>query len=218
MTSVIGILSLILALTATSSALSCTKCSSTSSRCSGNSITCPSGSVCGSAYTQSFVEGVRTKNLIRGCTPSSDCNFSGTMSITKGRIEVGISCCRTDDCTPSLPTLPTKSSKPNGVMCPSCISDQSTWCYTSDTIQCTGDENRCFLQATEITGLLSTAMRGCATKSICDLPSKSYNTGGSTIKFTYNCTSGGISAHKVVLTPAILCLLLLKLFLCNVVC
>ncbi|KAG9469309.1 hypothetical protein GDO78_020867, partial [Eleutherodactylus coqui] len=109
--------------------------------------------------------------------------------------------------------VPTKSHNPNGVICRSCISAQSTSCYSSDTIRCTGDENMCLLQGTEITGLLSTAMRGCATKSMCDLGSQSINTGGSTMKFTFACTSGGLSAHKVVLTPAILCLLLLKLFL-----
>ncbi|XP_066462635.1 phospholipase A2 inhibitor 25 kDa subunit-like [Eleutherodactylus coqui] len=150
---------------------------------------------------------------MRGCVPSSQCNFSGTMSKTQGRIAVGISCCSSDDCTPTLPTVPTKSSIPNGVICQTCISNQSTWCYTSDTIQCTADENMCLLQTTEITGLFSGAMRGCATKSICDLGSQSYNTGELTIEVTFTCTSGGISAHKVVLTPAILCLLLLKLFL-----
>ncbi|KAG9469310.1 hypothetical protein GDO78_020868 [Eleutherodactylus coqui] len=106
MISLIGFLSLVLALTATSSALSCTQCMSTSSTCSGDSITCSSRSVCGSTYTQSLVEGVRTVNLIRGCIPSSDCNFSGTMSISQGRIAVGISCCSTDNCTPTLPTAP----------------------------------------------------------------------------------------------------------------
>ncbi|XP_066428746.1 phospholipase A2 inhibitor and Ly6/PLAUR domain-containing protein-like [Eleutherodactylus coqui] len=213
MTSLIGFLSLFSALTATSSALSCTKCSSTSSTCSGSSVTCPVGFMCGSVHSRVLGEAVRSENLIRGCTPSSECKLSGTMSITQGRIALGISCCSTDNCTPTLPTVPTKSHNPNGVICQSCVSAQSTWCYTSDTIQCTADENMCLLQGTEIPGLLSTAVRGCATKSLCDLGSHSYTAGGSTIKSTFTCTSSAISAHKVVLTPAILCLLLLKLFL-----
>ncbi|XP_066428756.1 phospholipase A2 inhibitor and Ly6/PLAUR domain-containing protein-like [Eleutherodactylus coqui] len=213
MTSLFGFLCLVSALTATSCALSCTKCMSTSSTCSGISITCPSGSVCGSTYTQSFVEGVTSELLIRGCVPSSECNLSGTMSIMNGQFGTVSSCCSSDDCTPTLPTLPTKSYNPNGVICRSCVTAQSTWCYTSDTVQCTGDENMCLLQTTEIPGSGSGAMRGCATKSFCDIGSQSINTGGSTMKATYTCTSGSISAHKVVLTPAIVCLLLLKLFL-----
>ncbi|XP_066465376.1 uncharacterized protein [Eleutherodactylus coqui] len=213
MTSLIGFLSLVSALTATSSALSCTECVSPSSTCSGISITCPPGTMCGSLHTRSLTEGVRMETLIRGCTPLPDCNLNGTVSIMELQIEVGISCCSTDDCTPTLPTFPTKNHNPNGVICRSCFSAQSTSCYTSDIIQCTGDENMCLLQTTEIPGATKTAMRGCATKSYCDLGSQSYNNGGSTTKITYTCTSGGISAHKVVLTPVILCLLLLKLFL-----
>ncbi|XP_066428751.1 phospholipase A2 inhibitor and Ly6/PLAUR domain-containing protein-like [Eleutherodactylus coqui] len=211
MISLIGFLSLS-ALTAASSALLCTKCSSTSSTCSGSSVTCPDGFMCGSEYTRVFGEGERIEILIRTCTPSSECNFSGTMSIPQERIALGISCCSTDNCTPTLPTVPTKGHNPNGVICPSCAPAQSTPCYTSDTIQCTADENMCLLKAMEI-GSASGAMRGCATKSFCDLGSQFYTAGGSTIKYTYTCTSGGISAHKVVLTPAIVCLLVLKLFL-----
>ncbi|XP_066428748.1 phospholipase A2 inhibitor and Ly6/PLAUR domain-containing protein-like [Eleutherodactylus coqui] len=212
MISLIGFLSLFSALTATSSALLCTKCTSTSTTCSGSSITCPDGFMCGSEYTV-LGEGERTEHLIRKCTPSSECNFSGSMTMTEERFALGISCCSTDNCTPTLPTVPTKGHNPNGVICRSCVSAQSTSCYTSDTIQCTADENMCLLQTIEITGSASSAMRGCATKSYCDLGSQSYTAGGSTIKATFICTSGAISAHKVILTPAIVCLLVLKLFL-----
>ncbi|KAG9463930.1 hypothetical protein GDO78_020776 [Eleutherodactylus coqui] len=188
MTSLVGILSLISALTATSSAISCMQCASVSSTCSGDSITCVDGSVCGSSYTQTFIDVMRIESLIRTCVPLSNCTYNSTVSTKQGIIGVGLSCCSTDDCTPTLPTFPIKSSIPNGVICPSCVSEESAWCYTSDTIQCTGDENICFLQTTEITGFVSTAMRGCATKSYCDLPRLLYNS-RSTIKATYTCTS-----------------------------
>ncbi|XP_066428747.1 phospholipase A2 inhibitor and Ly6/PLAUR domain-containing protein-like [Eleutherodactylus coqui] len=212
MISLIGFLSLFSALTATSSSISCTQCESLSSTCSGSSITCPDGFMCGSEYTD-LGEGVRAKHLTRTCTPSSECNFSGSMTIKQKRFALGISCCSTDNCTPTLPTVPTKGHNPNGVICPSCAPAQSTSCYTSDTIQCTADENMCLLQAIEMKGSDSLVFQGCATKSYCDLGSQSYTAGGSTIKATYTCTSGGISAHKVILTPAIVCLLVLKLFL-----
>ncbi|XP_066428750.1 phospholipase A2 inhibitor and Ly6/PLAUR domain-containing protein-like [Eleutherodactylus coqui] len=217
MTSLVGFLCLVSALTATSSDLSCTECVSiSSSTCSGDSITCPGEFMCGSVYTRDLGEGVRSEMLQRGCLPSSQCNLSGTMSIMNGQFGIGSSCCSSDDCTPTLPTFPTKSHNPNGVICPSCTADQPTWCYTSDTVQCTADENMCLLQEIEQTGSgskASSALRGCATKSFCDHDSLFYYGEESIMRVTFTCTSGGISAHKVVLTPAILCLLLLKLFL-----
>ncbi|KAG8550147.1 hypothetical protein GDO81_028171 [Engystomops pustulosus] len=213
MASLVKILCLLSALTATSSALSCTVCASaTSSSCSGNSITCPSGSSCGSTYTVAKSGGTTAVSLIRACTLTSQCSFNGSISMVQATIKTGISCCDTDNCTPILPTVPTPSSNSNGVTCRSCITADSTWCYTSDTIQCTGDENMCLLQSTEISGELSTAIRGCSTKSFCDLGSQSTSVGGVTTNVKFICTSGGMTVHKVLFTPVIVCLLLLKVF------
>ncbi|XP_075134060.1 phospholipase A2 inhibitor and Ly6/PLAUR domain-containing protein-like [Leptodactylus fuscus] len=216
MTSLIRILSLLSALTATSAALSCPECRSETSSCYGSSVTCPSDSVCGSRYTEASIGGVRS--LHRTCVLSTECNFKGTLSLQqrhiRGHLVIVTSCCNTDHCTPEIPALPTKSSNPNGVVCRSCMSSDSTWCYTSDTMRCTGDENMCLLQTNKVTGSfsLSTAIRGCATKSICDLGGLSEKIDGLSVDIKFTCTSGGLSAHKVVLTPAMVCLLLLKFF------
>ncbi|KAM3922410.1 phospholipase A2 inhibitor and Ly6/PLAUR domain-containing protein-like [Leptodactylus fuscus] len=214
MISVFGILTFLSALTATSYALSCTECLSASSTCSGISVPCPTGYVCGSAYTETNTAGVKTEVLVRQCVPSKECNFKGSMGIPIGHIRMVTSCCYTDGCTPNLPASSPTSSNPNGLVCRSCISADSNWCYTSDTMQCTGDENMCLLQTTKTSGPISssTAIRGCATKSICDLGSKSETVGGLSSSVKFICTSGGLSVHKVVLTPAIVCLLLLKFF------
>ncbi|XP_073511830.1 phospholipase A2 inhibitor and Ly6/PLAUR domain-containing protein-like [Phyllobates terribilis] len=213
MTSLIGILSLFSALAAISNALTCTQCVSTSASCSGSSVTCPSGSTCGSSYTETVVGGATQVSFIRSCIPPAECNYNGSLSIPQGYVRMGISCCNSDDCTPTTPSLPARSSTLNGQVCRTCISADSTWCYTSDTVQCTGDENMCLLQTTKITGSqsVSTALRGCSTKSICDLGSQSQTVSGMSLKVKFICTSGGRSVHTFVLTPAILCLLL-KLF------
>ncbi|XP_044125182.1 phospholipase A2 inhibitor and Ly6/PLAUR domain-containing protein-like [Bufo gargarizans] len=124
------------------------------------------------------------------------------------------SCCNTDNCTPNTPTLPTISSNPNGLVCRYCASVDSTWCHTDDTVQCTGEQNMCLLQTTHVSGSVSasSAIRGCATKSICDLGSQSASAGGVTTDVKIICTNSGLSVHNIVLTPAIVCLLLLKLF------
>ncbi|XP_044130979.1 phospholipase A2 inhibitor NAI-like isoform X3 [Bufo gargarizans] len=167
MSSLIGILSLLSALAATSYTLLCTYCISNETTCSGTmlSMTCYSGLQCASTYTETTID-------------------------------------------------QTISSNPNGLVCRSCISADSTSCYTNDTVQCTGDENRCLFQTTKVSGSVSasTAFRGCATKSICDIGSESASINEMIRYVNYTCTSGGLSVHNIVLAPAIVCLLLLKLF------
>uniref|UniRef100_A0A803JKN1 UPAR/Ly6 domain-containing protein n=1 Tax=Xenopus tropicalis TaxID=8364 RepID=A0A803JKN1_XENTR len=86
------------------------------------------------------------------CIPHNQCDKSGSIRIPNGKIKRGISCCYTDDCTPPTPTLPADNNTVNGLVCRTCASADSAWCYTSDTMQCTGDENMCLLQTTEIKG------------------------------------------------------------------
>ncbi|KAM4015094.1 phospholipase A2 inhibitor and Ly6/PLAUR domain-containing protein-like [Anomaloglossus baeobatrachus] len=214
MSSLIGLLSLLLTIAATSYALSCTECMSPSSTCSGNSGTCPSGQVCGTAYLETTKGGKKTEFVMRSCTPSSECNIKGSTSTAEAQLRMVTSCCNTDNCSPSSLELPAKGTNLNGLVCRSCVSDDSTWCYTPDTVQCTGDENMCLLQSTKMSGSASksAAYRGCATKSICDLGSTSKTIGSLLIEEKTICTSGGTSVYKFFLTPAIACLLLLKLF------
>ncbi|XP_069804263.1 phospholipase A2 inhibitor and Ly6/PLAUR domain-containing protein-like [Dendropsophus ebraccatus] len=215
MTSLTGILSLLSALIATSDALSCTQCMSvSSSSCSGPSVSCSPGHQCGSAYTKTSVAGQTSEVLVRGCVPSSECDVRGGMNIQYGQIKMVTSCCNSDNCAPTIPSLPSTGSNPNGLVCRSCMSADSTWCYTPDTIECTGDMDRCFLMTTKTTGSVSSsvAIRGCTTKSICERGSRSSKIEGLSSEVKFTCTSGGMSVHGVILTPAIACLLMLKLF------
>ncbi|XP_071969518.1 phospholipase A2 inhibitor and Ly6/PLAUR domain-containing protein-like [Engystomops pustulosus] len=214
MVSMIGSLSFVLALAASSYALSCIQCTSESSECSGDSATCPPNHLCGSTYTETSISGKTSALLHKACAPLSECGFNGSISIKKGHIRMVIACCSSDNCTASIPEFPTQSSIPNGVICPSCVSADSTWCYSPKTIQCRGDESVCLLQTTKVTGSISSsiALRGCSTKSFCDLGSQSQEVGGTSTKVKFICTNGGNSVHKVLLTPATACLLLLKFF------
>ncbi|XP_069599046.1 phospholipase A2 inhibitor and Ly6/PLAUR domain-containing protein-like [Ranitomeya imitator] len=195
-------------------ALSCTQCTSTTSTCTGNSVICSSGQACGTAYTEIGVGGSTAGTVVRTCALSSECGFIGSMTIQQIKYRMGISCCHFENCAPLTPSLPSRNSTQNGLVCRTCTSPDSTWCYTSDTMQCTGDEDMCILQTTKITGSnpVSTAMRGCATKSICDLGNQYQNIGNVVTEVKIFCTDGGLSVHKVLLTPVIVCLLLLKMF------
>ncbi|XP_075183519.1 phospholipase A2 inhibitor NAI-like [Anomaloglossus baeobatrachus] len=213
MGSLVGILSLLLALAATSSALSCTQCVSASTFCWGASKSCPLGSVCASTYTKTVAGEKTTEFFIRSCEPSSECDFNGSITLQYGNISMVTSCCDTDNCIPKTQPLPKKGTDPNGLVCRSCVS-ASAWCYTSDTIQCTGNETMCIFRSTKVTGSSSSiALRGCATKSMCDLGSWSQNVNNVSIEVKDVCTSGGKSVHRLILAPTIVCLLLLKVFL-----
>ncbi|KAM4652878.1 phospholipase A2 inhibitor and Ly6/PLAUR domain-containing protein-like [Discoglossus pictus] len=181
--------------------LSCTECQGTSS-CTGSSVTCTTGQVCLSLYISSSVGGVSIESFSRSCGLQSECNIQRSLSNSDLKMKYGSSCCNTDNCTPSTPTLPSDSSQLNGQVCQSCVSASSTWCYSGSTVKCTGNETMCALQSTSLSGSQA-AIRGCATKSICDLSSSSI--------VQYSCTSGSIGLHSGFFFPACVALAMLKL-------
>ncbi|XP_075183286.1 phospholipase A2 inhibitor and Ly6/PLAUR domain-containing protein-like [Anomaloglossus baeobatrachus] len=167
--------------------------------------------------SMSRIKGFLSPVSIRTCLPSSQCGFTGSINTEQGRIWTQISCCNIDNCTPTIPLLPSVDSSFNGKVCPTCISTSSTSCASSNTMQCTGNENSCLLQSTQSTGLVPLlGIRGCATKNLCDLGTQTFDVTGVNMQITFSCysgsTSGSTSVHKVLLTPAVVCLLLLKWF------
>ncbi|KAG8570109.1 hypothetical protein GDO81_014710 [Engystomops pustulosus] len=212
MTSPILTLSLLSALTVTSSALLCTQClSENSTSCSGPSVSCPPGYECGSSHTKTNVGEFETNSVARVCALPSECNFTGIIGIPLGKSRIAASCCNADNCVPAIPEFPEINNTLNGLVCRYCVTVDSDWCYTSETVQCTGKEDRCLLQRIKQGGLKN-ALRGCSTKSVCDLGGQTKTDGRSTTEVKFICTDAGISVHKVVLTPAIVSLLLMKIF------
>ncbi|XP_075135271.1 uncharacterized protein LOC142210143 [Leptodactylus fuscus] len=112
------------------------------------------------------------------------------MSNSQGRIWASMTCCNTDYCTPTIPTVPVVSAIPNGVICPSCISDGYSGCSSPDTVICTGNENTCIVEKTKITGSYSASFsaQGCATKSFCSLGTLLISASGSRAEFSITCS------------------------------
>ncbi|XP_077312664.1 phospholipase A2 inhibitor gamma subunit B-like [Lithobates pipiens] len=217
MTSLLQILGVLSALVTSGNSLSCTECFSVSDSCTGPSMTCPSGSVCGAQYAETWAKGtIVSKLYVMSCVRQDQCDITGSMSFpNNARRKMGTSCCRTDRCTPTFPSLRKDISGSNGLTCQSCISANSTWCSTSDTMECMGDENTCVLQTTKVSGLTtgSTAIRGCATKSICDFGSQSRGVLGRKIETTFICTSGSTGLQKGFYLPIMICIFFLKLLI-----
>ncbi|XP_073457880.1 phospholipase A2 inhibitor and Ly6/PLAUR domain-containing protein-like isoform X1 [Aquarana catesbeiana] len=201
MASLLQILGVVSALVASGYSLFCTQCVSSSDSCSGPNITCPSGSVCGAVYTESWSQdSIVSKSYMLSCTREDKCNTSGSFSLhNNARVKLGRSCCRTDRCTPPLPSLPENSPQSNGLTCQSCMSTDSTWCDGSDTMECLGDENMCFRQTSIVSAgstKNSTAIRGCATKSICDFGNHSSSSQGVKTVSEFACTNGSTGLQK----------------------
>ncbi|KAG8433727.1 hypothetical protein GDO86_012182, partial [Hymenochirus boettgeri] len=179
--------------------LSCTTCVSLgNSPCEGQSETCPPDYVCGSTYTSSkSAGGTVSETYTTSCLPRSQCSGSGSVSIPNGKVKRGVSCCYTDNCAPSRPNLSADNDIKNGHVCPTCISD-TTWCEGSDTMECTGEENKCLMLSTKISGISNHchSLRGCSTKSICDLGSNSVKTMDLAIDVKFTCNNGGFRVRQ----------------------
>uniref|UniRef100_A0A8C5QSE4 UPAR/Ly6 domain-containing protein n=1 Tax=Leptobrachium leishanense TaxID=445787 RepID=A0A8C5QSE4_9ANUR len=94
-----------------------------------------------------------TKSYTRECFLQKQCTVEAYMSVIANvKSQIGTSCCDTDGCTPPLPKLPAGSTRPNGLVCRTCVSTNSDWCDTYDTVQCSGDETMCILGTTITTG------------------------------------------------------------------
>ncbi|CAI9611972.1 unnamed protein product [Staurois parvus] len=200
----LSLLCVLSALTATGHALTCKVCMvSYSTYCNGDtSMVCPKGQVCVSAYTLTTMGHSKvSEEFSRGCAPKDQCNTPGSISIPGGKIKRNTSCCFTDNCYPPTPTLPEDNFEPNGVTCATCASSYSDWCYNDKTMRCTGDENMCILESSHqyepIDQML--ALRGCATRSICDIGTQeiSYGHINMTMKIKCSSASSPLYSHLV---------------------
>ncbi|XP_075047324.1 phospholipase A2 inhibitor NAI-like isoform X2 [Mixophyes fleayi] len=172
MGSLIGFLCVLSALTATGFSLTCNLCLiSKYTSCPEKIMECLPDTACGVSHTTTETHGmIYSETLDLSCVHKNQCNTQGSITTNYGKIKRSTSCCHTDNCIAPMPTMPADNLQPNGLICPTCQSD-SIWCYTAETMLCTGDENMCYFQTTELyePERISSAFRGCASESICSL-------------------------------------------------
>ncbi|OCT73602.1 hypothetical protein XELAEV_18036581mg [Xenopus laevis] len=110
-------------------------------------------------------------------------------------------------------TVPENANQPNQVTCPACLSLDSNLCNTSQSIPCTGSENMCYLGvATSPVFSYPVVLRGCATKSSCDIVSTDQEAILNTLQINSNllCTNGACHHHYGFLLPAAIASALMK--------
>ncbi|CAH2318616.1 Hypothetical predicted protein [Pelobates cultripes] len=177
------------ALAKVASSLQCVSCTGTGvTTCTGTSVTCPSGYFCASAYMMSNISGTSVVETIRSCQPAEKCNKMGIVANTALNIGFLVTCCSTDDCTPTIPTIPSISNAFNGLTCPSCISASSD-CTSSETMLCQGEENMC-VRYTTISNNGISNIRGCSTQAPCDIGSFTATASGAVVSISFLCNSG----------------------------
>ncbi|XP_040277369.1 phospholipase A2 inhibitor and Ly6/PLAUR domain-containing protein-like [Bufo bufo] len=216
MTSILGILTVFSALVATACALSCTECVTnepSTTTCSGNKVSCANGFLCGSTFIETVQGKGKVSTFGRRCVHKSQCDFKGNVALSDIKQRTATTCCSTEDCTPPVPTLIPSNENSNGLTCPYCDASGSITCDAEISLKCTGSEDRCLHRISEHNSGQSvyvSSSQMCATESYCDHGIESYTEGGTTYKNVFFCTNGGTSVQKVVLTPAVVCLLLMK--------
>ncbi|MEE6515524.1 hypothetical protein FKM82_024357, partial [Ascaphus truei] len=152
MRSLLQVLCVLSALVATGYSIACKQCVDThNEKCAASYKKCPLNNVCMASYIENTAAGKVETVSIRSCAPRSKCGMSGSISNHAFKSKISITCCYINSCTPLIPTLPDDNNQKNGVTCPSCTSEDSDNCYTSETIECTGDEKKCVLKTTNMT-------------------------------------------------------------------
>ncbi|XP_071969181.1 phospholipase A2 inhibitor and Ly6/PLAUR domain-containing protein-like [Engystomops pustulosus] len=184
---------LLLPLAATSFRLRCANCTSQSLACNHTFMSCPQGDVCGSDFSYDDLGRGYSLSVTRQCINPSVCNITSSESIQRTHSIRVFSCCYTDYCTPSTDRIlqMINNTSPNGLVCPTCSSLLSNWCYTSETVQCKGEENMCFFLTiiTKVVGRRAKAQvfRGCTIKSVCDQGNFTYEKGDTVHQETMVC-------------------------------
>ncbi|XP_075046991.1 phospholipase A2 inhibitor and Ly6/PLAUR domain-containing protein-like [Mixophyes fleayi] len=192
MRSVLAVVCPFLGLITSGYSLICTHCSSdVGPLCFGTSVPCNSTKhVCTSLYQVTTVGSEESMKFVRSCEERRLCGKLGIIGINDGKYRISITCCESDRCTPSIPTLPPITSYENGLSCPTCISYASTDCSTNDRLNCTGDEKHCVTESTEATDgseSFKSAVRGCANEGYCEMGNRSFQSGSTKLKVEVTC-------------------------------
>ncbi|XP_051959773.1 urokinase plasminogen activator surface receptor-like isoform X2 [Xyrauchen texanus] len=103
------------------------------------------------------ITGVSTQMKIKTCAQPNDCQ-TGNMNL--GNIKISSSCCNTDSCNDK--DAPDPSSTPNGKQCYTCNDPNC-----SNVLSCSVNEDYC-IKASGSFGGVSTIVKGCVSKSVCD--------------------------------------------------
>ncbi|XP_053254008.1 phospholipase A2 inhibitor gamma subunit B-like [Podarcis raffonei] len=149
--------------------LECETCTAAGASCKGSMTKCGADDdTCFVAFSESKIAGKSYERILKGCAPALVCSLGpfyvnlGQMFTSRGMTI----CCEGAECSSDSAQLPPMMKKVNGKTCPACYSLTPT-CPAKVT-KCTGIEDHC-LDASIKTGGFGITMKGCTTKTYCDI-------------------------------------------------
>ncbi|KAG8547092.1 hypothetical protein GDO81_029125 [Engystomops pustulosus] len=125
---------------------------------------------------------------------SNNASISGLHTTTASQT----TCCFSDNCTTSIPSVPVENYTLNGLTCPSYVVTTMEPCDVKNVSSCTGDQTRCvrYSAATRIGSTTSSLyFGGCATESTCAVQSSSIYGNGISLEIKRKCYNSGDSLY-----------------------
>ncbi|XP_040271820.1 phospholipase A2 inhibitor and Ly6/PLAUR domain-containing protein-like [Bufo bufo] len=180
--------------------LKCVQCTGFSNTpCTGSLQDCASVSdACGTTVIRT--RGYRWTSFyyIRSCVSTTECFNNASVTGLYATTASGTTCCFTDNCTTSVPTLPVENYTLNGLMCPSYVETLMEPCDIKNVSSCTGDQIHCvrYSATTTLESTKSTLyFGGCATENTCAMASSSIYGDGISMEIKRKCYNSADSLY-----------------------
>ncbi|XP_053355387.1 phospholipase A2 inhibitor and Ly6/PLAUR domain-containing protein-like [Clarias gariepinus] len=156
------------------SMLQCLKCKSNSDQCN-DTLTqqCGPDEICGTAALNSVGPNENKTEVMRECVKRTVCDQHDAVgkdvfTTINGGLANGSfywSCCESDNCNNITITFPEPDTRPNGLICLTCLSSEG---FCNSTVPCVGNQDQCLIF--KITFFLEMEMStGCISKALCDV-------------------------------------------------
>nr|ABD34624.1 sodefrin precursor-like protein [Plethodon ventralis] len=168
----------LVAFTATGTSIDCVTCYSTDGTdCSGEVRTCTEGQTfCRTLTSEIKKDGVASNQVYKYCGGDEQSNSIYREESFTTFVQVEIQNCETDKCNEEPAQLTPRANTPNGVKCMHCFENYSEDCNSEETIECTGDMNKCLFMSGNICnngelGVDDTAFNVCALRHCTNIAS-----------------------------------------------
>ncbi|XP_075695127.1 phospholipase A2 inhibitor and Ly6/PLAUR domain-containing protein-like [Rhinoderma darwinii] len=176
MRSTVNVLIFLVVCVTSGRSLKCMQCTSFSNTpCIGSSQDCPSPSdVCGTTAIRT--RGYRWTSFyyIRSCVNIAECFNNASVTGLYATTASETTCCFTNNCSTSIPSLPVENYTLNGLTCPSYVETIMEPCDIKNVSACTGNQTRCVRYSASTTlGSTKSSLYfgGCATENTCAMES-----------------------------------------------
>nr|AAZ06302.1 sodefrin precursor-like factor [Plethodon metcalfi] len=171
----------LVAFTATGKSIDCVTCYSTDGTdCSGEVRTCTKGQTfCRTLTSEIKKDGVASNQVFKYCGGDEEPHWIYREESLTTFFQLEIQNCETDKCNEEPALLTPRANTPNGVKCMHCFENYSADCNSEETIECTGDMNKCLFVSGNIcnngelafddTSFNACALRHCTNIASADL-------------------------------------------------